>query len=166
MTLEGTQGKKVVLDEVEVALFPYTYRLGYHLIKEYQSTLLFRSGCGATGPCIYTLVDKSTGKKVQKFTQLICIDTDARLANSRPYAYNFVVYFSENYDSLNVYFIDTKKSLQTSFDIRNNKVTSVIPEHQFISMSKTDNVVTLTYKNDDNISTKLKINVANAKYHR
>lgn len=34
LTLENINGKKKVIDEVEVGLYGYTYRLGYYLIKE------------------------------------------------------------------------------------------------------------------------------------
>ena len=36
LTLENKNHQKIVLDEVNVNLFSYTYRLGYHLIKEFK----------------------------------------------------------------------------------------------------------------------------------
>jgi hypothetical protein len=52
LTLENNKGKKIVINEVDVELYNYTYRLGYHFVKEFDKTILFRSGCPANGPCI------------------------------------------------------------------------------------------------------------------
>jgi len=166
LTLENKNSKKIVIDEVEVEFYGYAYRLGYHLIKEYESNLLFRSGCPATGPCTYVLVDKSNGKKVKVFDHLICIDTDSQFENAHPYEYDFIVYFTEKYDSLLVYFIDTKKKLKIPFDIEKNELTSAIPEHQFQKMSKEGNILTLTYENNKYKVNELKINLAPQKYSR
>jgi len=68
LTLENKSGNKFKIDEVPVDLYGYTYRLGYHLIKEYKNNLLFRSGCAATGPCSYILIDKNNGKKRKNLT--------------------------------------------------------------------------------------------------
>ncbi len=70
LTLENAKGKKAVINEVDVELFGYTYRLGYYLIKEYKNSLLFRSGCPANGPCIYTLIDKNNGKIIKRKNQI------------------------------------------------------------------------------------------------
>jgi hypothetical protein len=157
LTLENKNGKKTVLDEVEPSLFPYTYRLGYHLIKEYNSSLLFRSGCPANGPCNYTLIDKSNGKKLEAFKPLICVDTDNQLENPHPYEYNFVVYFSEVNDSLVVYFVDGKKYLQIPFNSKKNKLSSPNPEQQFKHMKKSNDTLTLAYENDEKQIKELKI---------
>ncbi len=70
LTLENANGKKKVIDEVKVELYAYAYRLGYHLIKEYKNTLLFRSGCPANGPCMYTVIDKTNGKKIKEYKNI------------------------------------------------------------------------------------------------
>jgi hypothetical protein len=157
LTLENKNGKKTVIDELEPSLFTYTYRLGYHLIKEYNSSLLFRSGCPANGPCHYTLIDKSNGKKLKALQPLICVDTDNRLESPHPYEYDFVVYFSENHDSLVVYYIDSKKYVHIPFNPKNNKLSSPIPEQQFTHMKKSNDILTLTYQNDENKIRELKI---------
>lgn len=130
-------------------LYGYTYRLGYSLIKEYQNSLLFRSGCPANGPCIYTLIDKTNGKKIKEFNQLICIGTDVQWEKSFPYQYNFVVYFTDNYDSLKIYYIDTKQLLTIPFNVIKNKLTSVNPEYQFNKMTLKGNLLELYYTTDD-----------------
>ncbi len=111
MTLESVNKKKVVIDKVPVELSGYTYRLGFHLIREYKKSLLFRIGCGATGPCSYVLIDKFSGKKLNAFDQLICIDTDIQLDSPHNYNYDFIVFFSDNSDDIIVYWIDDKKTL-------------------------------------------------------
>ncbi len=78
LTLENVSGQKFEIDEVPVEFYNYTYRLGFHLIKEYDKTILFRSGCPANGPCIYSLIDKSNGQIITEFDQLLCIDTDVK----------------------------------------------------------------------------------------
>ena len=162
LTLENRKGKKIVLDEVPVGFFGYTYRLGFHLIKEFDNTILFRSGCPANGPCIYTLIDKSTGKKVDEFGQLICIDTDVR--EDKKYQFDFVVYFSENYDKIKIYYLNSKKKLTIPFDATKNNLTAVIPEHQFDKMNLEGNILTIYYTTTENKELKLKINLTNKKY--
>lgn len=66
LTLEKTDGVKLIIDEVPVNLYPYAYRIGFHLLKENKKTLLFRSGCAASGSCNYILIDKNTGKQISK----------------------------------------------------------------------------------------------------
>ena len=162
LTLENRKGKKIVLDEVPVGFFGYTYRLGFHLIKEFDNTILFRSGCPANGPCMYTLIDKSTGKKVDEFGQLICIDTDVR--EDKKYQFDFVVYFSENYDKIKIYYLNSKKKLTIPFDATKNNLTAVIPEHQFDKMNLEGNILTIYYTTTENKELKLKINLTNKKY--
>jgi len=164
LTLENGKGNKTVLNEVDVELFGYTYRLGYHLIKEFDKTILFRSGCPANGPCIYTLIDKSTGKKIDEFGQLICIDTDVR--EDKKYQFDFVVYFAENYEKLKIYYINTKRTLTIPFDAKRNNLTAVIPEQQFDKMNLKGNILTIYYTTTENKELKLKINLTNKKYCR
>jgi hypothetical protein len=162
LTLENANGKKFVIDEVDIELYAYTYRLGYHLIKEYKSSLLFRSGCSANGPCFYTLIDKTTGKKIKEFNQLICIDTDAQLENEHAYNYEFVVYFSQNTDHLVVYYVDSKRSCRIPFT---DTFTNAVSEHQFDKMILQKNILTIFYENDDKKKT-IRINLNNKKYCR
>lgn len=157
LTLENKNGKKTVLDEVEPSLFAYTYRLGYHLIKEFNTCLLFRSGCPANGPCNYSLIDKSNGKKLKEFKPLICINTNNQLESPLPYEYNFVVFLSESHDSLVVYFIDSKKYLHVPFNADKNKLSSPNPEQQFTHMKKSNDTLTLAYVNDEKQIRELKI---------
>lgn len=62
LTLQNQHGKKIIIDTVPIEYYPYANRLGYHLMKEYQNTLLFRSGCPANGPCNFNLIDKTMVK--------------------------------------------------------------------------------------------------------
>lgn len=163
LTLENSSRKKMVLDDMDVTFYAYTYRLGYHLVKEYQHTLLFRSGCPANGPCVYTLVDKETGGIVDTFDQLICIDTDSKWEDTHEYAYDFVVYFSEDAKSLKVQSINRKKTWTVAFDAAANKLTSVIPEHQFNRMVLKGDLLVLDYTNDAGKNLQLKIRLSNKK---
>jgi hypothetical protein len=160
--IENIKVHKTTLDEVKIGLSGYTYRLGYHLVKEFDKTLLFRSGCPANGPCIYSLINKTTGKKIKEFGQLICIDTDVR--QEKKYQYDFVVYFSENYDSLKFYYVNTKKVLTIPFAAKKNNLTAVIPENQFDNMTLNGQLLTLYYTTTKDKKLNLKINLANERY--
>jgi hypothetical protein len=161
LTLENANGQKNMIDEVPVELYGYTYRLGFHLIREFDKTILFRSGCPANGPCIYTLIDKNNGNKIKEFDQLICIDTDIKWKNAHKYNFDFVVYLSDTTDHLIIYYIDSKRILKVPFK---EKLTSVIPQHQFKEITLNNNILTLTYKLDDNKSKTLNINLNDKKY--
>lgn len=153
LTLENKNGQKSVIDTVPINLYPYTYRLGFHLIKDFDKTILFRSGCPANGPCVYTLIDKTTGNKIKEFDQLICIDTE-----DAKYAFDFVVYLSDTIDSINVYFVDTEKSLKIPFT--ENLTSAAYPQQQqFKEMSLINNILELTYWTNDNKEKTLKINI-------
>lgn len=67
LTLEKPNTSKTVINEVEVNLYGYTYRIGYQLIKDYKNKLLFRSGCPASGLCKFVLIDKKSGKKIKEY---------------------------------------------------------------------------------------------------
>ena len=163
LTLENENGQKNVIDEVPVELYGYTYRLGFHLIKEFDKTILFRSGCPANGPCIYTLIDKNNGNKIKEFDQLICIDTDIKWENAHKYNFDFVVYLSDTTDHLIIYYVDDNRILKIPFK---EKLTSVIPQHQFDEMTLNNNILTLTYELDDNKKKTLNINLNDKKYSR
>lgn len=142
LTLENASGQKKVIDEVPVELYGYTYRLGFHLIKEFDKTILFRGGCPANGPCIYTLIDKNNGNKIKEFDQLICINTDIKWENAHKYNFDFVVYLSDTTDHLIIYYVDDNRILKIPFK---EKLTSVIPQHQFDEMTLENNILTLFY---------------------
>ncbi len=163
LTLENPKGIKYTINNVPVDLYGYTYRLGFHFIKEFKETVLFRSGCPANGSCIYTLIDKNTGRKMKEFDQLICIDTDAFGENPHEYEYDFVVYFSKQADSLTVHYIDSKKRVKVPF---NDKLKALIPQHRFDLMTLDRNMLTLFYESDDNIQKTLRIDLSDKTNYR
>ncbi|UWY28129.1 hypothetical protein N4T20_20700 [Flavobacterium sp. TR2] len=67
LTIEKPNKSKIVINEVDVNLYPYTYRLGYQLIKDYSNKSLFRSGCSANGLCKFILINKKNGKKIKEY---------------------------------------------------------------------------------------------------
>ncbi|MEO8148175.1 MAG: hypothetical protein ABI723_11080 [Bacteroidia bacterium] len=162
-TLENAKGNRVVLDEVDVKLYGYTYRLGYHLIKEYKNSLLFRSGCGATGPCDYILIDKANGAKLKELSNLICVDTDAQWDSSYAYPFDFIVYLSDSSNNLMIYYIDNKKKLTVPFK---EKLTAAIPEQQFDKMTLNKNILTIYYETDEREKSQMKIDLSDKKYCR
>lgn len=161
LTLETNKGKNITIDEVPVEYYGYTYRLGFHFVKEFNNSILFRSGCAANGPCIYTLIDKTTGKKIDEFGQLICIDTDIK--DEKKYPFEFLVYADSNYKRIIIYYPDTKKVLKVPFDFQKNNVTAVIPEYQFDRMEVSGNILTLHYTTSEDKKLNLKINLKNKK---
>lgn len=162
LTLENSKGQKNVIDEIPVELYGYTYRLGFHLIKEFDKTVLFRSGCSANGPCIYTLIDKNNGNTVKEFDQLICIDTDIRWSNAHKYNFDFVVYLSDTTNNLIIYYVDKNKTLKVPF--HENRTSQIQPK--FDKMTLNNNILTLFYELDDNTKKKLNINLNDKKYSR
>lgn len=160
LTLENRNGTKVILDTVEKTLYGYTSRLGYHLIKEFQNNLLFRSGCPANGSCIYTLINKDTGKKIKEFGQLICIDTDIQYDNPHKYNHNFVVYLSNTSDHLIIEFINTNKKLKIPFKFLPSQI---IPEYQFKKLSLKGNILTISYE-ENNLNKKFLVDINSQKY--
>lgn len=155
LTLENKE-KKIEIDQIGVSDYGLTYRLGFHFIKEYKNSILFRSGCGATGPCFYVLIDKNTGKKLKEFDQLICIDTDIKMENPHPYQFPFVVYLSPKSDHLIIYFIDTQKIIKVPFK---EKLVDMIPENQFTKMEVKNNKLIISYDTNKDILKTLEINL-------
>ena len=160
LTLENAKKTKIVIDEPDVNLYQYTYRTGFHLIREYKNSVLFRTDCGASGPCSYILIDKTTGKRIQEYGQLICIDTDSQYdKKSYQYPFDFIVYLDDDVkgvQNLVVYYIDTKKTIWVPFK---EELTAVIPQEQFDSMTVKNNVLTIFYETDDNPKKSIKINL-------
>lgn len=164
LTLENPRGQKVVIDQVPVEYYSYTYRLGFHLIKEFEKTVLFRSDCPANGPCIYTLIDKSTGRKTKEFGQLICIDTE--IAEETEYLFDFLVYPDLNYKNLVIEYVNTRKKITIPFDFKKKNLTAAIPEYQFDRMKLNENILTIYYTTSSNNQLDLKIDLSNKKYVR
>lgn len=161
LTLENKK-KKIQIDQIDVSDFGITYRIGYHFIKEYERSVLFRRGCGATGPCSYILIDKNTGKKLKEFNQLIAIDTDVKMDDPQPYSFPFVVYLSTETADLIVYFIDAQKTIKVPFK---GKLTFIIPENQFIEMKIIDNSVIITYQAENGKNKAIKVNLKTEHQH-
>lgn len=155
LTLEN-KNSKLEIDQLNISNYALTYRLGFHFIKEFNNSILFRSGCGATGPCSYVLIDKNTGKKLEQFHQLIGIDTDIKLEKPHPYEFDFVVYLSAESDQLVIYFIDTQKTIRVPFS---EKLVYAIPENQFTKMEVKNDRLLLTYDTSQDILKTLKINL-------
>jgi hypothetical protein len=162
LTLENIKEQKIVIDEIETSLFGYTYRLGLFLIREFDKTILLRGGCPANGPCRYSLIDKTTGKKIDEFGQLICIDTE--LSDGEKYPFDFVVYPDSSGKNLIVQYIDTKKKLIVPFSLQKNNLTARIPEYQFHQMKLKNNLLTISYTTTTGKHLKLKINLHHKKY--
>lgn len=154
LTLENNKNQKYIIDNVDVDLYPYTYRIGFQLIKEYQNSLLFRHGCPANGPCMYSLIDKYSGNALKEFNQLICIDTDISNKNEHKYEFDFVVYLSDN--KIIVYYVDNNKTLEFPF---NDKLNEIIPEYQFSKMTLNNDILTLFYHTDKIKNKTFKINL-------
>lgn len=160
-TFQTIKGRKITLDEVPVEFYGYTYRLGYHFVKEFDKSILFRSGCPANGPCIYTLIDKTTGRKIEEFRQLICINGD--IEENKKYQFEFIVYADSNYKNLIVNYPDKKQVLKIPFDFQRNNLTAVIPEYQFDKIKLERSLLTLFYTTTSNKKLNLKIDLKSKK---
>lgn len=139
LTLENKKGNKNILFSMGAELYGYTYRLGYQLIKEFKTTLLFRSGCAANGPCNYVLTNKENGKEIEKFGELIF--------NSEDSLSEFIIYFSDDkLSSLTLYFINTNKKYKIKIPAERFIGKTIIPEQQFEKPVLENDNLTLTYK--------------------
>jgi len=137
LTLELKTGKKIIIDTVPIDYYGYTFRLGYHLFKEFAKSLLFRSGCPANGPCNFVLLNKDNGKKLTEFGELIYDhETDA--------VYDFILYLSSR-STLTLHYIDSNKKYKIKIDSK--QVNSVIPEYAFHKIFVNDKLLTLEYGN-------------------
>jgi hypothetical protein len=135
LTLEFKNGRKITIDKVPLEYYSYTYRLGYHLFKEFSKTLLFRSGCPANGPCNFVLIDKSNGQKISEFGELIYDHTTDTI-------YDFILYLSSK-SMLTLHYIDTGKKYKIKIDSK--QINAVVPEYVFGSPSLSNNLLTLEY---------------------
>ncbi len=116
----------------------YNFRLGYQLAKEYKKYLLFRSGCGANGPCNFILIDKLTGKKVKEFGELIYNH------QGMGHFYKFVIYFtSDRLNRLAIHYLDSGKK----YFIPVNPVhfNNAIPEYTFDDVTIQQSKLLLKY---------------------
>jgi hypothetical protein len=138
LTLENS--KKHIVFSMSTELYPYTYRLGYQLSREFDNYLLFRSGCPANGPCNFVLVDKQNGKTTKKIGELI-YDHESDIF------YNFLIYFSDKkLNSLTLFFVDRNEKFKISID--SEHFNSIIPEYQFDAIKMENNILTLEYSYD------------------
>jgi hypothetical protein len=163
LTLENNSGQQIVLNEVPVEFYGYTYRLGFRLIKEFDNTILFRSGCPANGPCLYTLIDKSTGNKIEEFNQLIGLDADVNWENPSKYNFDFIVFLSDSANQIIIYFVDNQRKLRVPFK---DKLTAPIPQYQFNKMALEINTLTLFYDLGKGKKRTLRIDLNDKKYSR
>lgn len=159
LTLENVNKQKTTIDSLSKDLYPLTYRIGYHMIKEFDKTILFRSNCPATGGnCSYSLIDKFNGKKVKEFDHLICIDTE-----DDSYKLDFIVYLSKTKKQLVIYYVDNNKIFKIPFT--ENLSFTVSPQQQFEEMSLKNNILELKYRTYDNSLKKIIINLKDKKYN-
>ena len=136
LTLRNSISKKeIVLDEVPIEYYGYTFRLGFHLAKEYGKTLLFRSGCPVKGPCNFILVDKNTGKRVGEYGELI-------YDHSEETFYDFVIFFSSE-SQVTLEYIDTGEKY--NFKVNPEHFDALVPEYVFEKVFIKNDILYLQY---------------------
>jgi hypothetical protein len=142
LTLEIPNKKKTVLFSMGTELAGYNYRLGFQLTKEFKNSLLFRYGCPANGPCNYILVDKSNGRTLRKFDELIYTSEEQQT--------NIVIYFTDHtFNSLTIFNADTRKSFTVKSPGSRFKY-SLRPENQFKSTKVKKDKLILEYRYPEN----------------
>lgn len=136
LTLEND--KKIIVFSSSTEYYNYNYRLGYQFAKEYEKSILFRSGCLSNGPCNFVLVDKISGKTIEEFGELIYdhfIDS--------PF-YDFLIYFTDStLGSITLDFIDSKQKIEIPID--STQITALVPEYQFEGFKLKDGILTIGY---------------------
>jgi hypothetical protein len=137
LTLENKTQKHIIFS-MTTEYYSYTYRLGYQFAKEFNNSILFRSGCPANGPCNFILVDKKTGKTITEFGELI-YDHSA----DSPFVESFILYFSDSsLSSITIDYIDSGKIYKISVDGRQFK--GIIPEYEIDNISVKDSILSFT----------------------
>ena len=127
LVLDFGKNKKNLFS-VELNFIPYTYRLGYYLIKEFKNSLFFRYGCSASGSCQYVLIDKNNGKIQKEFDHGVVIYSGEN-ENS-----DFIIYFSEientsseKLDTLTLLFINSGKKFNSTIPSGRFSLPSSMP---------------------------------------
>ena len=141
------------LFSVELDFIPYTFRLGYYLIKEFKNLLFFRYGCSVSGPCAYVLIDKNNGKIQKEFDHGMVV-----YSGEKEYS-DFIIYFSEiengsseKLDTLTLLFIDSGKKFNST--IPSGRFSLPSPISFFDRVEIKNNKVKLYYRYFENESTK------------
>lgn len=158
LTLENSEGKKIILDNISAELYDQAIGMGLDFIKEFEKSILFRGNCTSNEACLYTLLAKQTGKEIKLFNQLICIDSE-----NTKYHYDFVVYLSDTSKHIIIHYINGDSVLRVPF---NETLSDFVPEFQFESMLLEENILTLTYESDAHEKKKLIINLSDKRYRR
>jgi len=149
LTLENNKQKHIIFS-MTTEYYSYTYRLGYQFAKEFNSSILFRSGCPANGPCNFILVDKKTGEKITEFGELI-YDHSA----DSPFIHSFILYFTDSLlSTITIHYIDSNKKYKIAIDGQQFK--GIIPEYEIdnISVNQSQLCFTQPYHNKRKWKTK------------
>jgi hypothetical protein len=146
LTFESKSGLKSVLYSLDKSLIELTERLGYQLVKEYKTTLLFenRQASGGGFPAYFELIDKDDGKVLEEFGTIIYnSDTDFN---------NYVLYLSsDSLDTLTFYNIDTRTKFNYSIPSGRlwktvRESSQICAEFLFEEPKEENRNLTLTYK--------------------
>lgn len=135
LTLENKSGHKKTIHTVPIELYPYTDRLGYDLIKEFDNVLLFSYGCSATAPCRFILLDKKTGNKKREFKMLLGV------WQADNYPFDFLVDLEQQ--QLHVYFVNEQRSIH--FPLKEQPMATAYPDQQFSDLKVQNNILTMIY---------------------
>ncbi len=155
LTLQQADGSRTTIySDTTTTLFPLAYRLAYHLLAEYDQTLLFRYGCPANGPCQIAVVDKRTGILLLERSEPELLNRDVAIpgtSTAEP-RMDFLLYASDDGESLLLYYLDTRK-VHTIPTAPLRLPTS--PDFYLESVKEKAHQIVLTYKDaDDNASTR------------
>lgn len=138
LTLQQKSGKKTILfRETESDVFHLAYRLTYKLVKEYKSSLLFRYGCAANGPCMFAVVNKNTGKLV--------LDIEAEELLKDPYIErpNFLLFYGSDFSQLQLLYLNTLRQYSLSVDVLRLPQD---PDYTLMRITTTETKILLHYK--------------------
>jgi hypothetical protein len=110
-------------------------RLNFQFEKEFKKSILFRAGCAGNGPCFYVLVDKESGRELQKLPELVYTgETDS---------VGFVIYFDFKMNNLIVHNLETGK--MKFVPVISKRFNEAIPEYQFSGSIITNGYLVLYY---------------------
>jgi len=150
LTLRQPNGTTAVLhSQTDSDVFLLAYRLAYHLLAEYDKTLLFRYGCPANGPCEIVVVDKENGKKLLQFSDPDLLNHEATIPGGLPEGDHpdFLLFGGGDGKSMVLYYLNTWKKYRIPTQPLRLPST---PDCLLDGVTRTADRIVLTYLYDNN----------------
>jgi hypothetical protein len=145
LVFESESGQKKTLYSIEKDFIEFTERLGYQYTSEFSTTFLIKnrvvSGC--CYPAEFLLFNKENGSLIKDFGSILQFTTDLNK--------NFVVFFDQTLDAINIYNIESGSQFKVllpnnrlDYTMRNS--SELYPEALVENIEIIDAAVSIEYK--------------------